>query len=127
MENKKPLPIYIKYLISLGLFLLLSFVILWTVYKLEFNKSNVSDSLFISNIIIFLISIGINIGAGNIFNPLKYTAKKIFTRNKTNDIPISYSDYLEDKELKNENYKDQPWYITYASGTLLIIAFILIF
>lgn len=126
MENKKGLPRYVKYLISLGIFTLLSFIVLISVYGFKFTKSNISDAIFIPNIIILFMTFAINIGAGNIFNPLKYTAKRLFTRNKTNDKPQSYNDYLEDKQISDDDYKKEPWYLTYASLTLLVIAFILI-
>lgn len=110
----------IKYFISLIIYTIMSIIILWILYDFELKNDYISNSFFIPNILIFIFSIGINVGAGNIFNPLVYTFKKFLNIFKKNHGKfIDYHDYLDIKE-KKYNY----WYSTLASFTLLIVAFI---
>ena len=88
------------YMLSIGLLLLASFLILWGVYKLDFQYRYLSNSLFIPNIIVFIVSIGINLGAINIVNPLKYTVLKFINPEKTKEKYGDYAGYLEQKKKK---------------------------
>lgn len=126
MQRKDKYLIFInKYLISLLILIVVSFLLLTFRYNLDLKAINISDSLFIVNILVFIISLGINIGAGNVFRPIRYLFRKTFTRNKDNDFPKTYNDYLEDKKNKyEENKGNLPWYLTLSSLTLLIVAFI---
>jgi hypothetical protein len=106
------------YMLSIGLLLLASFLILWGVYKLDFQYRYLSNSLFIPNIIVFIVSIGINLGAINIVNPLKYTVLKFINPENTKEKYGDYAGYLEQKEEENKNY----WFLTTATLTLLVVA-----
>lgn len=122
----KYLKVFIKYFIALIIFSFISLILLISLYDFEVNNITLSNALFISNVLIFVTTIGINVGAGNIFNPLKYMFKKVFSRKGNDKVPRTYVEYLSNKELKQNEYKsEEPWYLTYASLTLLIIAYIL--
>lgn len=117
---------YLKLIVSLLGHIVISIILLGTIYKFSFNTKNISDSIFIPSILIFIFSLGINVGAGNIFNPIKYTTKRIFSRNKNSDIPKTYSEYVENKRLKEKELDyESPWYITISSLIMLFVAFIL--
>lgn len=108
------------YMISIGFLLLASFLVLLIVYKLDFEYKYISNSLFIPNILVLIFSVGINVGAMNILNPLKYTVQKIVNPEKTKEKYGNYAGYLEQKEEKNKNY----WFLTAGTATLLIVALI---
>ncbi len=107
-------------MISIGLLLLVSFLVLWLVYKLDFSYKYVANSLFIPSILTLIVSIGLNVGALNIFNPMRYTIKKFVNPEKTKQEYESYADYCEQKSKENKNY----WFLTAATVTLIIASLI---
>lgn len=123
MKSKnKVLRFFIGYLISLVVLSLISLLLLLIIYKFEFRNDYISNSIFITNILIFFASLGINVGAGNVFNPLNYAIRKIFTRPNKSETPMTYADYVEEKKKDVKNF----WYVTVANVTMLVVAFIFI-
>lgn len=121
MKNRnKYIRYFVSYILSLGFLLLISVVLFAILYKFEFRYIYISNSLFIPNIIIFFISIGVNLGAGNIFSPLNYTFNKFFNLKKTKQLYDSYADYIEHKRKDIKNY----WYITLANLSLMLAAYV---
>lgn len=119
MKNKKALLSFIKsYLKSMGLLLVVSFLIFLLIYDMEFQNRYISNALFIPNILVFFVSLGINVGSFNIFNSFKYTFKKLVNPKKTKEEYENYSDYLEQKEQEEKKY----WFLTVATITWLIVS-----
>jgi len=93
----------------------------YLLYKFQYTSMNLSNSIFVPNMIIFIISIGLNIGAGNIFTPVNYTVLKFFNRKKAKELYEDYADYVDQKKKEVKNY----WFLTLATITLLIVAYVL--
>lgn len=108
---------FIKSFLFLFLF---SAIILLVLYGFDLKSKYISNALFIPNSIIFIVSIGINIGAANLFNPLNYTTGRLLRRKKSKEMYVDYADYLDQKKVEIKNY----WYLTLASLTLLVSAFV---
>lgn len=122
MKTRNNLVKFIKnYTISIVFLTLISAVVLYLLYNFEMRNIYISNSIFIPNMIIFVISIGVNVGAGNVFNPLNYFVKRIlFKKRNPEDRFISYVDYTEQKEKP----RHVSWFLTYASFTMLLVALI---
>lgn len=121
MKNKQRIIRFIiRYIISIVSLLISSLLLLLLLYNFKFEYRYISNSLFIPSILVFYVSIGINVGALNIFNPMKYTLRKIINPKKTKEEFADYADYLEQKEVKKSNF----WFLTIASITIIIIAII---
>lgn len=123
MEEKKSLKFLKNYLISLSILLILALLIYLLLYKFDLSYHNTSNALFIVNILAFIMSIGINFGATRIFNPLKYMMRKVVSPKKTKEEFEDYAGYLEEKGKDNK----PVWYLTLASITLLVLAYIFTF
>ena len=107
-------------MITIGLLLIVSFLVWLLTYDLVVRNDYISNALFIPNMLIFIISIGINVGAGNIFSPLNYTFQKFFSPKKTKETYIDYAGYIEQKKKEVKNV----WYLTAATVTLLLVAYL---
>lgn len=105
---------------SIGFLLILSLLMLFFTYDFEFKHSNISNSLFVPNMLVFLVSIGINLGAGNIFNPINYTLRKFINPKKIKESYGDYAGYIEEKKRDNKNV----WFLSFATLTLLFVAYL---
>lgn len=122
-KKQKYINFFKSYIKSIIVLLIVSFLILVILYNMKFTYRYISNSLFIPSILTFIVSIGINVGATNIMNPMKYTFMKITNRKKTNAEYEDYADYLDQKEVKaNSN-----WGLTFAILTLLILSLVFAF
>lgn len=122
-KKQKYINFFKSYIKSIIVLLIVSFLILVILYNMKFTYRYISNSLFIPSILTFIVSIGINVGATNIMNPMKYTFMKITNRKKTNAEYEDYADYLDQKEVKaNSN-----WGLTFATLTLLILSLVFAF
>lgn len=122
-KKQKYINFFKSYIKSIIVLLIVSFLILVILYNMKFTYPYISNSLFIPSILTFIVSIGINVGATNIMNPMKYTFMKITNRKKTNAEYEDYADYLDQKEVKpNSN-----WGLTFATLTLLILSLVFAF
>lgn len=119
-RNNKFINFAIAYMITIGLLLIVSFLVWLLTYDLVVRNDYISNALFIPNMLIFIISIGINVGAGNIFSPLNYTFQKFFNPKKTKETYIDYAGYIEQKKKEVKNV----WYLTAATVTLLLVAYL---
>jgi len=109
----------VSYVKSIGILILISLLIFYLLYGFEYSSAHISNAIFIPNIIVFIISIGINVGAGNIFSPVNYTVLKFFNRKKAKELYQDYADYIDQKKKEVKNY----WFLTIATITLLIVAY----
>lgn len=114
------LKILIKIIISTTIILGLSLLVCYLVYDFQFSLISISDSLFVVNIVICVMSLAINLGAMNILTPFSYTIKLFFIRKKIKEKYASYKDYYEDKK----NTGNSIWYLTIETSIMLVIAFI---
>jgi hypothetical protein len=117
MNKKKQF--LLSYFKSLGVLLLASFAIYILLYRFDIKPIYMSNALFIPNVLVLIISFGANIGAGNIFHPLSYTALMLFNRKKSKEQYENYAEYIEYKKKDNNSY----WHITVASISLLVLAY----
>ncbi len=121
MNNKnKYLKFLINYAISMICIAIVVVLVFLGLYDFEYSNIHISNSFFIPSILVFIISIGVNLGADNIFSAFKYTAAKFFNRQKTNETYRDFSDYVEQKNREIKNY----WYVSLAALTMIGIAFI---
>jgi len=93
---------------------------LFFMYDFDLKHSNISNSLFVPNMLVFITSIGINIGAGNILNPLNFSLRKFINPKKIKESYGDYVGYIEEKKLDNKNV----WFLSLASFTLLLVAYL---
>ncbi|MDR2867431.1 MAG: DUF3899 domain-containing protein [Acholeplasmatales bacterium] len=112
---------FIKGLIAFFTLFVISFLIFWLYYKLDWQLDTVSNSLFIPNILVFIFSLGINLGSGLVFSPFTYTIKLFLQRKKTKEEFASYHDYLERQKQKHVS----SWFLTIVSAIFNIVALIL--
>lgn len=119
-RNNKFINFAIAYMISVGLLLIASFLVWLFTYDLEVRNDFISNALFIPNMLIFIVSIGVNVGAGNIFSPLNYTFQKFFNPKKTKENYVDYAGYIEQKKKEVKNV----WFLTAATVTLLLVAYL---
>ena len=120
MKKNKLLRFLVDYLKSIAILLILSTLTLLLIHQFKFTYHNLSDAIFIPNILAFIVSIGINFGASNIMNPMKYTLRRYFRPKKTREEYVDYADYLDEKRKT----ATPVWHFTLATLTLLIIAYI---
>ena len=98
-------------------------VVIWGfVYRFEFKVDIISNSIFIVNVIVFLIALIIHLGATRIFISLGYTTKYIFNYKKTKNKYDGYLDYYQ--EVAPTHKKDMTYWLL-SSALWLLIAIIL--
>lgn len=87
----------LKSLIAVVSLLALSVLFLGIVYDFKFTLANVSNSLFVVNIISFVVSFMIHTGALRLTLGVSYTTKTIFKRDEMRDKYDGFKEYYEEK------------------------------
>jgi acetyltransferase-like isoleucine patch superfamily enzyme len=98
----------------------ISVLIFWLKYSFELDNRFISNSLFVPSMILFIVSLGINIGAGLVFTPFVYTVKLLFQRKKTKEEFATYHDYVERQKERHVT----AWYLTIESFVFILVALI---
>lgn len=118
--NRKKFTKY--YFISLLVLSFLSLLLLGLLYRFEFSLENISNSLFIINIIVFSVGLIFQTGATRTFMSMSYTMKTWFKRKETKENYENFHDYYNQHE---KQHKKNIAYLIFATITLIIIAAIL--
>ncbi len=111
-----------KYFLSLMILFMISLLIFGLVFKFELTLKNVSDSIFIVNIITFVIALIFQTGATRSLMSMNYTLKTWFKRKDTKEKYESFQDYYN--QHQKSHVKDML-HIIGASITFIIIAAII--
>jgi hypothetical protein len=112
----------IKFSIALLILITLSFIVLLSVYRLEFNLSNISNSIFIVSAPVFFVSLIIQTGATRATLAISYTAKTWFAPKSTKDQFDNFQEYYDEK---SQGHQKDVKFLVFAALVMIIAAFVL--
>ena len=118
---KKYRPIIIKSLVSFLIISLVTFGLHMIMYR-TLDLEDISNSMFLVNILVFAIALIIQVGALRSTLGLRYTAKMLFQQQKTKETYDSYQDYYDEHA---PNQQRNVIYLLIISGLFIAASFIL--
>lgn len=109
-------------LISFVIMVLLSLLVFWTVYDFDIRLDYISNSLFIVNMISFVIALVMQTGATRIYIGFTYSFKTLMKPKQTSEEYPSMQDYYDERAPK---HKKNVSYLLFVNILLLIVSYIL--
>lgn len=111
-----------RVLISLVSMVVLSVLVFWTIYDFEVRFDYMSNSLFIVNMISFVIALVMQTGATRIYIGFTYSFKSLMKPKQTSEEYPSMQDYYDERAPK---HKKNVSYLLFVNVFLLIVAYVL--
>lgn len=114
--------ILIRGVISFIISGIISLIVLATTYNFDWAVDNVSNSIFVVNIPIFLIGVILQTGATRATLGTTYTTRMLFSYRKMKDEYETFGDYYDEKSSKHSK---NVVYVLAASAIWIAVAVVL--